>query len=146
MSTIIPNSVTTIGYSAFFGCSGLTSVNIPDGVTSIGDTAFGGCIGLTSVIIPNGVTSIGFGTFIGCTALKFVSIPKSVTSISNYAFSSCTALKEFYSYAVTPPSTYESFEKTPISSTTLHVPAGSIYDYNSKSPWSGFGSIVAIEQ
>ena len=47
--------VTSIGYRAFFGCSGLTSVAIPNGVTSIGSHAFCGCSGLTSVTIPNSV-------------------------------------------------------------------------------------------
>ena len=48
-NTIIPNSVTSIGGSAFAGCSGLTSVTIPNSVTSIGDYAFSGCSGLTRI-------------------------------------------------------------------------------------------------
>ena len=42
-------SVTSIGYNAFFGCTGLTSITIPNSVTSIGSSAFEGCIGLTKV-------------------------------------------------------------------------------------------------
>ncbi len=45
-------SVTSIGGSAFSGCSGLTSVTIPNSVTSIGGYAFYDCSGLTSVTIP----------------------------------------------------------------------------------------------
>lgn len=37
-------SVTSIGYGAFWFCSDLTSVTIPNSVTSIGDLAFYGCI------------------------------------------------------------------------------------------------------
>ena len=43
----IPDSVTSIGYYAFWGCTSLTSVTIPDSVTSIGDWAFYGCTSLT---------------------------------------------------------------------------------------------------
>ena len=73
-STIIPNSVTSIGDGAFSGCSALTSVTIPNSVTSIGDGAFSGCSGLTSIAIPNSMTSIGPYTFGGCTGLKSVHI------------------------------------------------------------------------
>ena len=64
-TSVIPadGSVTSIGYGAFSGCSGLTSVTIPNSVTSIGYQAFYGCSGLTSVTIPNSVTSIGSQAF-----------------------------------------------------------------------------------
>ena len=48
-NTTIPNSVTSIEESAFYGCSGLTSITIPNSVTSIGNHAFDGCSGLTSI-------------------------------------------------------------------------------------------------
>ena len=48
-NTTIPNSVTSIGYGAFHGCSKLTSVTIPNSVTSIGYGAFAGCSGLTKL-------------------------------------------------------------------------------------------------
>ena len=79
-NTTIPNSVTSIGSSAFSGCSGLTSITIPNSVTYIGDWAFSGCSGLTSITIPNSVTSIGDGAFSGCSGLTSITIPNSVTS------------------------------------------------------------------
>ena len=57
----IPSSVTSIRSSAFYGCSGLTSVTMPSNVTSIGDYAFYECSDLTSVTLPSSVTSIGRG-------------------------------------------------------------------------------------
>ncbi len=85
-------TVTSIGSSAFSGCSGLTSVTIPEGVTSIGSGAFSGCSSLTSVTIPEGVTSIGYGAFQNCTGITSVTIPSSVTSIGDYPFHRCSGL------------------------------------------------------
>jgi uncharacterized protein YjdB len=56
-NTVIPASVTSIGYGAFLGCSGLTSISIPDSVTDIGDVAFAYCSDF-SISIPNSVISI----------------------------------------------------------------------------------------
>ena len=79
-------SVTSIGESAFSGCTGLTSITIGNSVTSIGKYAFSGCPNLTSITIPNSVTSIGERAFYNCTDLTSITIPNSVTSIGNYAF------------------------------------------------------------
>ena len=66
----IPEGVTSIGYEAFSGCTGLTSVTILDSVTRIGEGVLYRCTRLTSVTIGNGVTEIGLGAFSGCTGLK----------------------------------------------------------------------------
>ena len=101
-NTTIPNSVTTIGTSAFSDCSGLTSVTIPNSVTSIGDRAFSGCSGLTSVTVDknNGT----YDSRDNCNAIIETStnklivgcnntiIPNSVTAIGEHAFEYCSKL------------------------------------------------------
>ena len=90
----IPDSVTTIGRYAFFGCISLTSVTIPDGVTSMGSDAFADCTSLTSVNIPNGVTSIEDHAFYYCPMLTNVTIPNWVTNIGSSAFRRCSSLTD----------------------------------------------------
>ena len=92
ISYVIGNSVTSIGSSAFQGCSGMTSITIPNSVTSIGSSAFSGCKGLTSITIPNSVTSIGSSAFSSCTGLTSITFPNSVATIGESAFNSCTGL------------------------------------------------------
>ncbi len=91
-SVTLGDGVTSIGHSAFYGCVGLTSVTVPDNVTSIGDHAFSGCVGLTSVTLGDGVTTIGYSAFRDCSGLTRITIPESVTSIAYYAFYNCSSL------------------------------------------------------
>ena len=91
-SVTIPSSVTEIGPFAFSDCRSLTSVPIPSSITKIGDNAFSGCSGLTSVTIPSSVTEIGSSAFSCCSGLTSVTIPSSVTEIGSSAFSDCRGL------------------------------------------------------
>ena len=102
-SVTIPNSVTSIGESAFSNCSGLTSIDVAsenthyssiDGVLyNYAQDTLIQCPGAkTSVTISNSVTSIGVSAFFDCSGLTSVTIPNSVTSIGNWAFYYCSGL------------------------------------------------------
>ena len=128
-STYLGKEVTDIAYYGFNECELLSEIVIPDSITSIGSSAFGNCPSLTSVyitdiakwcgisfanyssnpfysaenlylngelvtnlVIPDSVTSIGSSVFYGCSSLTSVTIGNGVTSISSSAFSGCTSL------------------------------------------------------
>ena len=121
---------------------GCKNTKIPESVSSIGFGAFYNCDNLKSITIPNSVTSIGYLAFSSCDNLKSITIPNSVTSIEE-AFSYCRALLDVYCEAETVPTTVlNAFENT---SATLHVPAASLEAYKSTAPWSQFNYILCIE-
>jgi hypothetical protein len=95
-SVSLPNSITIIGWSAFYDCSQLTSVSIPSSVSFIGDSAFSDCSSLASVSFPNGLKSIGSNAFQSCLSLGSVTIPSSVLSIGQLAFSNCESLTTIF--------------------------------------------------
>ena len=91
-SVRIPESVRSIGSSAFYFCQGLTEIDLPDGLTSLGAYAFRFCSGLNSISIPDGVTTLLSSTFDDCTNLKQVKLPKNLKTIDTYVFMDCPNL------------------------------------------------------
>jgi hypothetical protein len=91
-SYTVPSSVTSVGVSAFSGCTSLTNIAIPNSVTHIGAGAFSLCSSLSNVTIPNSVTYIGVVAFSSCASLSSVTIPNSVASIGDDAFEDCASL------------------------------------------------------
>ena len=116
-SVVIPDSVTSIGDSAFRGCSSLTSIILGNNVTSIDSSAFSGCYSLEELTLPNlfdhalsyyfnssvpsslKKVTINSGdiprdAFYNCSSLTSIILRNNVTSIDSSAFSGCNSLEE----------------------------------------------------
>ena len=79
----MPSTVTSVGYNAFYGCTGLQTVTLNNKGT-IGQSAFSGCTALTRVNIGSGVT--GFVYAVYSSEYPFYNCPKlSAISISDFA-------------------------------------------------------------
>ena len=140
-TTIIPNSVTSIGLCAFDSCTGLTSITIPNSVTSIGFCAFANCTGLTSITIPNSVTSIGVGAFYGCKNIETIVFGNNVDTIGGMAFSGCSKIYKMTIYATTVPTIEEYTFEGVSERVTLYVPKGCVEKYKANPYWGVFNVV-----
>jgi hypothetical protein len=156
-SITIPNSITYIGWSSFFDCTGLTRVIISD-LTAwcnidiyfnsnplynaqhlyLNDTE------VTDLVIPEGITEIDGFAFYGCVGLTSATIPNSVTSIGEGAFMECSQLSSITCLATTPPVIqYKNcFDDECYSNATLHVPIGTEMAYKTNQYWGQFLHII----
>ena len=141
-NSVIPNSVTSIGNSAFCGCSGLTELTLPNSVTSIGNGAFAYCSGLTELTLPNSLTEIGKSAFRGCSGLTELILPNSVTSIGESAFYLCSGLSKITSLAEIPPMCgFKVFDGVNKTNCELIVPIVSVIAYTRAEDWNKFSNI-----
>ena len=99
----LPANLKTLGASAFKGCTGTTFKTIPDGVTTLNQTTFYGNTGLTQISMSKVKSMTGSsssnGTFCNCSNLKAVWIGSAIgngTKIGRYPFYGCTNLQKLY--------------------------------------------------
>ena len=97
VEVMFATGVSTIGESAFAGCTNITLVMLAE-VSSIGNNAFSGCTGLTAIDFPYTLTSIGDGAFSGCTGFTSLTIPSYVASIGDGAFAGCSNITDVKCY------------------------------------------------
>lgn len=88
----IPETVTSIGQSAFEGCVNLTELKMSDSVTDMSVSVFKNASNLESVILSDNIKAIRSSSFSGCSKLSEVNIPSKVTSIDEKAFEKCALL------------------------------------------------------
>jgi hypothetical protein len=92
-NVIIPNSVINIGQQVFEGCSSLSNITIGNNVQSIGGSCFLDSA-ISSIVFPDSVTSVGAGMFEGCSSLKNVIFGNGITSIPGSFFYGCLLLSQ----------------------------------------------------
>ena len=95
-SVTIPDSVSSIGSGAFYGCSNLVFVDIVGEITEICESTFSDCVSLTSISFPETLTTIGNSAFDSCTSLVSINLPDSVTFLDEFAFYQCTELTSIH--------------------------------------------------
>ncbi len=118
LSSIDLSGITSVGDSAFEGCSALASITFGQSVINIGSYAFEGCSSLSGTLtLPASVEKLGAGafsetcfatadlsaakltsienaTFKNCENLLTVILPDTVTAIGDYAFEKCSSLAQ----------------------------------------------------
>ena len=100
---VIPDNVTELGFAAFCGCSALEEIVLSKNIKKIDEALFLGCKSLKGIDIPEGVEEIIGGAFSGCTSLSEITLPDTLTGIGSMAFEDCTSLKKI----TIPPSVTE---------------------------------------
>lgn len=99
-SFYMPNSVTRLQGSLFYGCTALKSVRLSENLDFLEESVFNGCTSLTTIHLPGKITSIRYSAFQNCSSLAEINIPSNLTEIGYRAFENCSKLG-----SITLPST-----------------------------------------
>ena len=88
----LPESLQSVGYRAFYGCTGLKTLDMK-GCVEISDYAFCGNRNLSEIYLPKGLETIGYGAFSGCSAIREMAFEPGLKFIGDSAFCECEALE-----------------------------------------------------
>ena len=147
-NSIIPNTVTSLGITAFMDCHVLTSITIPNSVISLGSEVFANCDALTSITIPGSVTSIGNWAMYGSENLASIHlVGNDALTIGDRFLRNCRKLTDVYYYKEKLPTIGDlAFHQINLENVTLHVPAAAVDAFKAAEPWSAFKDVVAITE
>ncbi len=151
----ISDTVTTIGDSAFNGCTSLTTVEgegytgipeawIPRTVRNVGNVAFGNCVALTRVRYDaDSCLRMGCDTlpvFMNDSNVAELVIGEYVRWIPDYAFVGCTGVESITAYGMVAPVLGVDVFRDVADTIPVHIPCGSLASYTSR--WSHFTNFV----
>lgn len=123
----------------------LQKVILPDTLKSIGQSAFRNCSSLTEINIPHGVLTLSQVVFQGCSSLRNITIPSTVTFISSNAFGGNGQMTMRFLNPV-PADTDGSLNfLTTLTGKSIKVPAASVNAYKAAPVWSNYASIITAD-
>ena len=83
----LPEGITSIRSTAFYGCSKLAAIEFPNSITSIGSSALYGCSSLRKVVFGENLRSVGSDALGYCNTLDTIVWNVKTFSISSYDYS-----------------------------------------------------------
>ncbi len=92
LKAVLPDTMRTIGYKAFYGCSALREVNFPEGLYEIGGWSFAHT-SIPEAKLPDSVKKLGYGAFYACSKLTEAVLSTNIVKLDENTFSNCVRLK-----------------------------------------------------
>lgn len=146
-TTVIPETVTTIGTFAFYEHHGIETIEIPGSVTVIERSAFNHILGLKRIVVPNSVGTLEPYVFSQCYGLEVITIGSGVTSLGQGCFYGCAAVTSLTSRIEDPTTVTMGtnvFKNMDYENCVLHVPDGTSGLYMNADQWQQFLNIVEV--
>ena len=135
-TTVIPESVTSIGEMSFCRRYDLTTFTVPDQIKEVARNAFYDCTNLESITFSDNIELIDQAAFYWCDNLKTVTIGSGIKQMGEAVFGRCNKLTKVYINATTPPITTGDPFYDGNAQVVIYVPDEAVDAYESTSPWS----------
>jgi len=142
MSVILPQNLTSIGYSAFLYCTNLKFVGMPSSLQTIEHSIFYNCRNLKSIVLPNQLASISGDAFTYCYGL---------TSVTNLSVTPQKVESYLFSYVdknrctlTVPSSALSKYQQADVWKDFLTITGGG-YLINVQTNNSSYGTVKGIE-